>query len=236
MTLPRIVDALLPDDPVIIEVGSNIGASLVQIKLARPSAIVYCCEPSLRFVSVLRRNIASYGWRDVEVIEAVLASGVERRPLYSNTSTASVVAADYGSHEFLAATTVETTTLDAAFATLERLDLVKVDTDGFDYDVLLGGECLLRQFRPVVHFEFAPNLLDAAGRHPRDAVQYVQSLGYRTLLLLELDGTPLATSSDPEEIVALAREHNYVDVVAVHEATEEGLRSLEGLMAATTSS
>jgi FkbM family methyltransferase len=230
VTLPRIVDALLPADPVVIEVGSNIGASLVQIKLARPTAVVFCCEPSDRFAPILRRNIASNGWRDVTVIEAMLASAVERRPLYSNTSTASVVAADYGSHEFLASTMIETTTIDATFAELERLDLVKVDTDGFDYDVLLGAERLLTRFHPVLHFEFAPKLLDAAGRNPHDAVAYVQRLGYRALLLLELDGTPLTISSDPAEIVVLAREHNYIDVVAVHETVEGGLGSLQGLL------
>jgi FkbM family methyltransferase len=230
VTLPRIVDALLPEDPVVIEVGSNIGASLVQIKRARPSAVVHCCEPSGRFAPILRRNIASYGWADVDVLEAVLASDVERRPLYSNTSTASLVAAEYGSHEFLGSETVETTTLDLAFATLKRLNMVKIDTDGFDYDVLLGGERLLTQFHPVVHFEFAPKLLDAAGRSPHAAIAFVQSLGYRTLLVLEPDGTPLATSSDAPEIVDLARERNYVDVVAVHETSEQGLRSLEGLM------
>jgi FkbM family methyltransferase len=230
VTLPMIVDELMPDTPVVIEVGSNIGASLVQIKRARPTAIVYCCEPSRRFAPVLRRNIQSYGWGDVAVLEAVLASQTEQRSLFSNTSTASIVMADYGSHEFLATTTVETTTLDVAFATLDRVDLLKIDTDGFDYDVLLGGKALLERLRPILHFEFAPKLLAAAGRSPSDAVAFVQELGYPTLLLLELDGTPLATTDDREEIVILASEHNYVDVVAIHEADGKRRRSLERVM------
>jgi FkbM family methyltransferase len=229
-TLPRIVDALLPTTPVVIEVGSNIGASLVQIKRARPAAVVYCCEPSLRFTHVLRRNIESYGWHDVEVVEAVFASGVERRPLHSNTTTASVVSADYGNHEFLESTTIETTTLDTVFGALNRLDFVKVDTDGFDHDVLLGAAGLLTRFQPVVHFEFAPKLLDAAGRDPLDAILYMQSLSYRKLILLELDGSLLATSCDPANIVALAREHNYVDIVAVHETRQAMVVVLEELL------
>jgi FkbM family methyltransferase len=235
VTLPAIVDALLPDDPVVIEVGSNIGASLVQIKLARPNAAVYCCEPSGRFAPVLRRNIESYGWHDVEVIEAVFASEVERRQLHSNTTTASVVTAEYGSHDFVASTLVETTTLDLAFADLERLDLVKVDTDGFDYDVLLGGVSLLTRFQPVLHFEYAPMLLEAAGRDPREMAEFIQRLGYATMLLLELDGTPLVLSNDAEEVARLAREHNYLDIVAVHETPHDRIRSLEDLLATKSS-
>jgi FkbM family methyltransferase len=230
VTLPSIVDELMSEDPVVIEVGSNIGASLVQIKRARPRAVVYCCEPSSRFAPILRRNIQSYGWHDVTVVEAVFGSATERRSLYSNTSTASLVAANYGSHQFLAAATIETTTLDTAFAALERVELVKIDTDGFDYDVMLGGEDLLRKFHPVLHFEFAPMLLEAANRSPDDVVSFVQGLGYGTLVLLELDGHPLAMSSDRDEIVALARDHNYVDVVAVHDSLREGSHSLNRLM------
>lgn len=228
-TLRPILEALVPDDAMIAEVGTNIGASLLQMKLARPSAQVVCFEPSARFLPILRRNIEVNGWSGVTVEEAVLASSIENRKLFTNTSTASVVAAEYDGHEFLFSTSFTTTTLDVYFAQGERLDFLKVDTDGFDYDVLLGGRETLARLRPVLSFEFDRKLIDQAGRTPESLLSYLAELGYDDVLVLSNDGEALGVASSVAEIMRLADRDLYVDLLAIHRDRADARAALERL-------
>jgi hypothetical protein len=59
--LRPIVRVMLPDEaPVICEVGSNIGASLLQILTVKPEARVIAFEPSTRFLPLFRLNLAGF--------------------------------------------------------------------------------------------------------------------------------------------------------------------------------
>ena len=213
--LRPILEALVAADAEIAEVGSNIGASLLQMKLARPTARFVLFEPSSRFLPILRRNIEANGWSDVIVEEAVLASAVETRRLFTNASTASVVTADYDGHDFLFASSFRTTTLDIYFAGAERLDFLKVDTDGFDYDVLLGGRATLKRLKPVLYFEFDRKLIARTGRSPESLLSYLGELGYDDMLVLSNDGEALGVGRDAAEVMRLADRDLYVDLLAL---------------------
>lgn len=97
LLLPGLVEE---EEPVVVEVGSNIGASLMQILAAKPKARVVCFEPSDRFRPYLLRNVRFAGAIDrVEVRPTFLgaASGVSK--LYVSASSGSAVSPDQDAHE-----------------------------------------------------------------------------------------------------------------------------------------
>src|SRR5262249_18412767 len=56
---------------------------------------------------------------------------------------------------------VETTTLDAALAQVQSIDLLKIDVEGGEGDVLRGGRAILRRSNaPIVQFEFSHKNMD----------------------------------------------------------------------------
>lgn len=73
--------------------------------------------------------------------------------------------------------------LDAWFAAapLTRLDLVKMDVDGFEPVILAGARETLRRFRPRVLLELAPDALRERGAGLGDLVEPLVSEGYRLL-------------------------------------------------------
>jgi FkbM family methyltransferase len=214
--------------PSVVEVGSNIGASLMQIKLAQPDAVVHCFEPVDRFRELLEKNIAVNRWNNIHVSSAVLASTAEERHLHANTSTASVVSRDYDSHQFLSSRRVRTSTLDEIFREGSQLDFIKVDTDGFDFDVLLGGRHTLQRFHPVLFFEFEPSLILEVGRTPEDFLKYLNALTYETFLMFSNLGISLGVTHDHAKILELVREYDYLDILALPNG-HQGLDLLDQL-------
>jgi precorrin-6B methylase 2 len=82
--------------------------------------------------------------------------------------------------------------LDDLLASATRLDVIKVDTDGTDYDVLIGAERLLRKHRPLVVAEMSAN---------QDAIiNFLQTVGYR--YLVGMQGEPVSEAPWPANVFA----------------------------------
>jgi FkbM family methyltransferase len=235
-SLARIVTSLIPDDePLIVEVGSNIGASLLEIKQAKPDARVHCYEPSSRFYPLLLRTIEGNAFEGVTPVQKMLSRSRQTLTLFSNATTGSAATQDYADHEYVGSESLLSSTLDAEFADCGPVSLIKTDTDGFDHEVLLGASALLGRDRPVLYFEFAPFLIEEAGEHPIAVLEYLRDSGYGPFLALSASsGRPLTLAASPEDLVVLARAERYVDVVTVHAgriaqvgALPELLRSLD---------
>src|SRR5512142_2945185 len=175
----RDVAGLVEENACIVDVGSNLGASLLQMLAARPEARAIAIEPSMRYLSCLRYNLNSAGFPHAEIVPVALGRCSGEIWLYNNTTTASIVNPHYCDFESLGRQLVEIRTLDDIMRRRGRASLVKVDTDGYDLEVLRGAEVVLRDDRPIVYFELEPRLLNQA---PDADLTWLQSLGYRRLV------------------------------------------------------
>lgn len=68
-------------------------------------------------------------------------------------------------------------TLDSFF--LEDADLIKIDTEGFEENVLRGAKHTIQHCRPVIIVEQKRQMAARFGLEPLGAVKFLQSLGYR---------------------------------------------------------
>ena len=64
------------------------------------------------------------------------------------------------------------------FATGGRLDLIKVDTDGFDFPILRSGIRTLSSRRPALLFEWEPALWNAQREDPEAVFDWLTEIGY----------------------------------------------------------
>jgi FkbM family methyltransferase len=220
--LISILTRVLGKNPTIVEVGSNIGLSLLQMEIAKPEADYFCFEPSERFLPILKKNIKANSWNNVTLHSKILSSEAKTITLFNNSSTASPVVQEYDNHEFLFAQQIEATTLDTVFKGYEgKIDLIKVDTDGYDYDVLLGAQKRITIDQPILYFEFDPPLLKIAGRDPVDFLSYLISLGYNNFGVFSRSGKWLGFEVCSSEIVKLADQEIFLDLLALPEKDHE---------------
>jgi FkbM family methyltransferase len=216
-TLGSFISALLPmDEPVICEVGSNIGASLLQIKKVKPLAYIIAFEPSDRFRPFLERNLELAAINRVEISPLLLGRQQGTIWLYNTNSSASVILKyEHGSSSQRKGprrkqlTTM--TTLDEFFCQRPCVDFIKVDTDGFDLQVIRGAEATLKRDSPILYFELYPSASKLS--MPVDDMMWLQSIGYRHFVCFTPSGGLLGVPDNPEQAVAWAQTKGYCDIL-----------------------
>lgn len=207
----------LPAGALVCEVGSNIGASLLTMAATRDDLRFVCFEPSDRFLPYLRENVERNGLGErVTIVPALVGAGDRAWHLTSNTSTASVVSGRYDGHIPVEEQTLRPTSLDAYFAARgEGPAFLKVDTDGFEVEVLRSASELLATARPIVSFEYAPRLVERLGQDPEELRRLLLDAGYVTAEVHRPDGSlvradhplsePLSTDTFLDVIVRFDR-------------------------------
>jgi FkbM family methyltransferase len=182
------VDYLRPGMTV-FDVGAHIGdLSLLFARLVGPAGVVFAFEPAAHTHERLRRVIEASGRENVTVERLAVAETNGPRPFNfyggdfaSWSSLAHRDPATYGIPlDRIQVEEVTSTTLDGycAAAGIERIDLLKVDSEGAEFQALLGARELLESKRiGACVFEFGQTTFDM-GNDPRRMRVYLDSLGY----------------------------------------------------------
>ncbi len=178
----------LPDDSVVIDIGANFGVMTLAFARACPAGRVLAFEPTHYAVGRLRRNFELNP--DLAARVEVVQSFVSDR----SDSTPDLVA--YASWHVDGSTTgrehpvhlgtphatdgVPSITLDECVASrnFDRIDLLKIDTDGHELEVLRGAHETIRKYRPVVIFEVGLYVMEERGVSFLDFATYFGGLDY----------------------------------------------------------
>ena len=164
--LTDMIGALLEPGMTFIDVGANFGTyTLIGAQRVWPSGRVVAVEPAPNIAKLLFENIAMNGFEPFAKVErCALGEAEGTLTLHefasrqgSNTMLAKVAetaVADYG--EMITKREVACRTLDAVVAehSLERVDLVKIDVEGFEQQVLSGARETISRFRPRLIVEW----------------------------------------------------------------------------------
>jgi FkbM family methyltransferase len=136
-----------------------------------------CIEGDPEFVRLLSQNLP---FPNVHIHSAVLSARNESIPSLVRTQhqgTASAEGAD----------TRRATTLDDLLAGTHP-DVIKVDTDGFDGQILAGAREILSTSRPAVIFEWHPLLCRRVGTDDRLGFDVLEAAGYDRFVFFDKYG------------------------------------------------
>lgn len=169
--LREIMRTVLPAGGTAIDVGANAGwHTLFMARLVGAHGRVLAVEPNPSVREHLRRNIVINRLGQIEVVGSALAeapgtlSFVAPDAEHPASGSGHVVADDAAPPD---AVRVAASTLDilAAEKRLARLDVLKIDAEGFEWPILQGAETSIARFRPYIIFEFD----QAYAAHGRDS-------------------------------------------------------------------
>lgn len=194
-----------------VDVGSAIGDTVLLIEETFPNAIdhYYCIDGDAEFFRYLQHNL-----RHLSTVSATLAlvsSEVRENP--------ALVRTHHGTASAQGSTVVSATTVDLILSqtSINHLDILKIDVDGFDGKVLVGCQELLRRHHPLVIFEWHPILCAQTQNSWLEHFELLAACGYATFVWFTKYGEWCSVMSgyDQATISAFAdiclRSHLYPD-------------------------
>ncbi|MFC1483889.1 FkbM family methyltransferase [Candidatus Neomarinimicrobiota bacterium] len=190
----------------VIDVGANIGQFSVASKKLFPDAHVYSFEPLPECIDKLRKNVSRL--RDVTVFPVALGERVGPEQFHVNVhshSSSILPLAPAHQEAFPEAKqaetiSVETTTLDEVFPLLllETPTLLKLDVQGYEANIILGGGEALKKidyvlmetsFKPMYRGETL--FLDLVALMQKYGFKFLRPIGWlaatKTLEVMQMD-------------------------------------------------
>lgn len=173
--------------------------SLAMATAAKGTTIVHSFEPEDVNAERFLQNMALNKRNNVQLHRCAVSNIDGTLRLYlskdMNAGTHSTVYnPDNVSSQFIE---IASTTLDSFSSThsLKRMDLVKIDVEGAEFDVLRGAETILRTLRPCVVLELSDALQKAHGTTCRQIKEFMVERGYAAYTIAD-DGTPAPSALD----------------------------------------
>lgn len=149
-------------DSIIFDIGANMGDMTLSFAKLAPEGLVYAFEPTHYALGKLKRNISlnpSLGKRII-IHNCFLSSSTKDLSELKAYSSWKLENDDTEKHKIHKGTTKSTEgvpqfSLDdfVNIHKIEKIDVIKIDTDGHEFEILQGGVHAITRFQPVIVFE-----------------------------------------------------------------------------------
>jgi len=214
----------------VIDVGASIGDTVRLLESNCPDMIenFICIEGDPDFFSFLKQNLAD-PYKYI-LFNNMLSDEIEEIP--------DLVRLHPGTASAQGSTKTHAVTLDSLIIqhNISKVDLIKIDVDGYDGRVIKGSEEILKKFHPAVIFEWDPFLCKNTNNNWRDHFSILNKLGYNQYFWFSKYGdfSHFMTVIDEKAInqmaeVCLSDEHDWnwhYDIIALHDMSTINTKEL----------
>jgi FkbM family methyltransferase len=171
---------LVKPGAVMIDIGANIGQTAMNFAIrGGNNSVVYAFEPDPVNYSKAIENLKKNSFKNIHYFNIGLGAENEELSLKINSplnrggnridrgnSTNSVV--------------IKIRKLDDVLEEekVKKTDLIKIDVEGFEFEVLKGARKTIMRDKPVLYVEIDENNLRQQGTSAKDVIQFISGLGY----------------------------------------------------------
>jgi FkbM family methyltransferase len=181
----KILFNLLGDDPVIMDVGANIGWYSLLFSKRRPNAKIFTFEPIEETYKYLITNVTLNAAKNVQCFNIGLAEEEGTSTFYYFPG-GSVLASQKNliSSPKAQETICKIEILDKFIQSLkiEKLDLIKCDVEGAELSVIKGGINSIKNFLPIIFMELFERWAAQFNYHPNDVIHLLRNIGYKCFM------------------------------------------------------
>lgn len=180
MTLKVIDNCVRPGD-VCFDIGANVGPiTFALVKATTPRGKVYAFEPGPPIYQRLVNNIVMNPLYQESIIAENLGMGDSPGVLLWAEDLRPEGRGNAGLRSG-SGVPVKVTTLDCYCQKygIDRINFIKIDVEGMEYEVLKGSEMVLRNMKPLVYFESLAEFDASSGYTFFESIEkYFNKLGY----------------------------------------------------------
>jgi FkbM family methyltransferase len=172
-------DRLVTEGAVVMDCGANQGIYACAFgALVGPLGRVYAFEPQAYATEALRRNARLNGFAHVSVEQVAISNknSTVTLDVSSGPNVASIVH-NRGGTEKISVPTISLTSF-AERVDLQRLDLIKMDIEGAEYDALAGAGPIIARFKPTIVLEATEDINLPVEKRWTAILKLMTSYGY----------------------------------------------------------
>lgn len=164
-----------------IDIGANVGDTIMAL-YRNPKDIFLGVEPEPKFFEYLKKN--TVGYKDILVDNTICSSQKSQSKFVFEEENGTARLIPTKNSEI----TPEVDSLDnvlGKYTQIDRLDILKIDTDGNDFDVIKGSQKTIKKYRPIILFECDSFSND---NYVKDVLQVIKDLlniGYSSCLIYD---------------------------------------------------
>ena len=146
---------------IILDIGANIGYyALLESRLVGDKGKVYAIEPEPRNIDLLKRNVSINDYKNIEIFHSAVGdkNGTEKLYVSSKSNWHSMVTFDeQGTEETI---DVNILTVDTFLKDKEYPALIRMDVEGYEYNIIKGMKDTLTKEKPLKLFiEIHPQIM-----------------------------------------------------------------------------
>lgn len=179
--LKQIIQSTNIKNKIIIDIGANVGDTAAYMRSFSNSHI-YCIEGDRVYLEYLKKNTRSLphitiiesfvqGRKNLDKIKVVRTNGTAKlKPNLEDTNINSIK------------TTTIADLLDEYNIDPQAIQLIKIDTDGFDFDILLANKYLIKEHKPEIFFEYDVNINSTDETDSIELIALLESLEYKFIV------------------------------------------------------
>jgi FkbM family methyltransferase len=210
-----VFENLLQPGQCVLDIGANIGLySALACKRVGPTGRVIAVEPSAENCGFIRQTAERNGFAQLSVNQKAAGASRAEAFLYLCSNNKADHRVFDQSHQ-RDRVPVEILPLDDLLDGLQvtRVDVMKIDTQGYEAFVFDGMKRLLQDKRPLkIMMEFWPWGIEQSGRQPAELLQTIKAHGF-TVTEIGDDGVSAAPLTDFTAILNLRLERQHTNLL-----------------------
>lgn len=180
-----LIEQVEPGDTV-IDIGGNIGIYALSLAKRAKSGEVITFEPDPTNFARLSEHVSMNPGLNIVARNMGIGSEEATHRLYhvvdSNSGMNRIITGVDVADQFpYSEVTVAPLSIALQGIPVDRVDVMKIDVEGFEAAVLRGSEDIIRRFKPVLFIELNDDNLRENGDSARSLITHVELLGYRVL-------------------------------------------------------
>lgn len=199
--IPEILKLISPQSGVVVEIGANIGTSILPHTQNFPELQFKLYEPVPTFYNLLIENHKTFNFKKNSEIFQIAFGDNENETIEINVGLGTAGKTKLVHYQMIdQKINVPSRKFDSFFQN-EKISFIKLDVDGYEFTILKGAENILKSQHPMLFIEFSAKLMVDINQSPYDIINLLKSIGYNQIKIWDNEANFIKTTSDWDELI-----------------------------------